>query len=499
MVTLILLLLLFEIFTVNGNYPSYPTGHISEPTDEEIGRAIVVRPTEAWGYFMRQENSIRLLLIGGSNTAVGVYGKFLEEYIVQNISSISAVKNLGVGGTGPDLRLELPVFGVEHLPPSKWPNLVLLEYCVNSINNADTAILMDQLINLIKDKWTRYKAQVPSFIILELFCIVGEYDHAKAANLTSTPQDRVQALNTYDPTGINLRGAGPGMYHISVARFYQIPYISITDAIYPAFSRHFIANDLTEEWAYNPLGCHLSIDGYNLIVDRILGPFLREQMKPHSSDALLLHHKHSHHNHSHSHYELQSIYDHNLRMHHPEVYEHSVIDYWVAWHWATRHDLLAAANFVKIFPETEYWKHAIPPNYAHAHYCFLSSERNSVAKGFISAPSYCNHTHSCKIDIGYLRSWNDSYIGNIECSLYSINEREGDAARIQIEHEHLVNGSVKHNGGTILSWDHHMFKNVPPGFLTIECRKPDDRVSCIGGLALTKTPRHNRRLRGRLL
>eukprot|EP01041_Mallomonas_annulata_P006126 gene6126-12404_t len=504
--TLVIILLLLgnELFLTNGDYPAYPTGHISEPSDEEISNAVIVRPTKAWGYFMRQEKTIRLLLIGGSNTEEGAYVDLLKQYILQNISSTSTVINMGVGGTGPEFRIGMPVFGVEHLPPRKWPNLVLLEYCVNSMYGEGTSVLMDQLLNIIKDKWVRYKARVPSFLMLEIFCIGWEYHRAKTGNLSSTPQDRVHALNTHEPVGINLRGAGPGMYHLEVARFYHIPYISTTDAMYPAFSRHFIAHNVTEEWAYNPVGCHFSVDGHFLLVDKILGPFLREQMEPHPSDALM--HKRLHAHHHHHNYELQSIYDHNLRMHHPEVYKHSVIEFWGAWA-QERADLLID-NFNKTFPETEHWKHDVPPNYAHVHYCFLSTKKDSVAKGFVSAPSYCNHTDRCEISIGYLRSWNSSYIGNLVCSLYSTNDRggggrNGHAARVQIGNEHLVNGSDKHIGGTVLNWDNNIFPNVPSVNLTIECRKPDNRLSCIGGLLLTRKPLHEdseesrRRLRAR--
>ena len=54
----------------------------------------------------------------------------------------------------------------------------------------------------------------------------------------------------------------------------------------------------------------------------------------------------------------------------------------------------------------------------------------------------------------------------------------------------IIKGNEKHSQGTVLNWD-HMFEDIPAGYVTLDCKKLDDRVSCICALSLQQTKRIN--------
>ena len=199
-----------------------------------------------------------------------------------------------------------------------------------------------------------------------------------------TPEGRLYRLNNYKgledhdhwkDIKINMRGL-PGMYHLNVARFYKIPYISITDALYPAFTRHYISNNITDKWDYNEPGCHLPPEGWKYVVDKIIIPFLIAQLDNDRDDAIISKEIEKHHIHN---KDIRNIYDHRIRMHHPIVYETKILEYWGTW--SIENSELFAFNYQKIFPATAHWNHTIPPNYKHEHYGFCSQSKDTHGKG----------------------------------------------------------------------------------------------------------------------
>ena len=103
---------------------------IGDPTDDELNRAFVSRPSETWGYYIRKEKSVRLMVLGGSPSvpAGGIrpYPIRLHNYVIKNISSTSYVLNRAIAGTGPELY-QSTGFDISHLPMKDWPNVILFE------------------------------------------------------------------------------------------------------------------------------------------------------------------------------------------------------------------------------------------------------------------------------------------------------------------------------------------------------------------------------------
>jgi hypothetical protein len=220
--------------------------------------------------------------------------------------------------------------------------------------------------------------------MLEAWCVGQGSEYDSSDNTLQTPEGRLHRLNNlkgfesdefWKDVGINMR-ALPGMYHLNVARFYRIPYISITDALYPAFTRHYISNNITEEWEYNQPGCHLPPEGWKYVVDKIIIPFLINQLNNNRDDNIISKDIEKHHGHN---KDIRNIYDHRLRMHHPSVYEARTLEYWSTW--SIENSDLYAFNYRKIFPQTEYWNHTMPPNYKHKHYGFCSQYKDTHARG----------------------------------------------------------------------------------------------------------------------
>ena len=65
------------------------------PTAEELSRGLAYRPNEKWGWRMRKEKSIRLLTLGGSNTAY-FYGTTYPEFLIRSIHRLYNATELHV-------------------------------------------------------------------------------------------------------------------------------------------------------------------------------------------------------------------------------------------------------------------------------------------------------------------------------------------------------------------------------------------------------------------
>ena len=49
--------------------------YVGDPTIDEIAQAYEVKPLKSWGHQARTQNSMRILNIGGSNTAICTFCK----------------------------------------------------------------------------------------------------------------------------------------------------------------------------------------------------------------------------------------------------------------------------------------------------------------------------------------------------------------------------------------------------------------------------------------
>ena len=113
----------FSISIVSKVLPDTISGNITsdyEPDSDELSRGVSLKPTASWGAQLRQENSIRVLCIGGSVTAgregkywdkqkgafvniIGVgFVQFLDAFLKEKVSANSYALNEGRSGRGPE-------------------------------------------------------------------------------------------------------------------------------------------------------------------------------------------------------------------------------------------------------------------------------------------------------------------------------------------------------------------------------------------------------------
>ncbi len=81
------------------------------PTSKEQKKAVANQPDSVWGHQARTEKSLRILAIGGSNTArLDGYVKMLDVFVRQTFPLSSCVLNRGVSGMGADYFVGEDVF-----------------------------------------------------------------------------------------------------------------------------------------------------------------------------------------------------------------------------------------------------------------------------------------------------------------------------------------------------------------------------------------------------
>ena len=310
------------------------------PTDDELDRALVVRPPVWWGHSMRQKRSLRMLLLGGSNTGrETLYAGVLQRAVATRVAAgelhhTSYVLNEGIRGAGIAANLNRKFeFELSH-PPELWPNIVSLEFSVNDVAGWESVLKLENLVRILTARWHEKGLRRPSFLLLDLMTVGSVYTSPEVEALDEQPKKQVPGgfrtgryNRAYPPrkqyfdqpiTGnVNAevaklnpprdycaqlqhqhklhgrpcypfgfsRGASTGNYFAIVARFHQIPMLSTADAMFPSFTRHFVGSVAhasgtyeQQRWPFTLDGAHMSYFMSMLLVKRIILPFLDKEL-----------------------------------------------------------------------------------------------------------------------------------------------------------------------------------------------------------------------------
>lgn len=420
------------------------------PTTEEIDRALSLSrltPT-SWAENIVQTKSIRILLLGGSNTANYKYGQLLETKLLVNNalpypwlnSNTSYILNGGISGHGPTItKLSFE----SELSPSQWPNVILMEYSVNCNSEWNCIYETKSVIRYYETLYQRHNISAPSFVFLELFRnglyvlnaaetkafsylkqiknTCDQYQIVKDHNLNTTAF--VTLGSTY-----NYRGSAFGMQLLEFARYNSYPILSFTDALFPSFVR-FMDNHLTcASWPLTSDGVHFDGLGLTIIVDVMLD-FFRHNIdkalsRTHEDASLSTRH--------HSSGGAASSYLKLLQSHLP-LFALSNFD--------SGDLLMQHRQWGTNIPYDEWLQHIIKRNQGfHAtylqhhddgrHECYGSTETNATIELAVGVRnSYVvNYPESekaklrFKVMLGYLHSWNTSYVGDMKCRFYAMEE-----------------------------------------------------------------------------
>jgi hypothetical protein len=505
------------------------------PTNDEIERGVVISPPRYWGFemFRKSTPSVRILALGGSNTASPKgYVPFLESLIIELFPDDSYVINAGMAGTPPVKR----IFGFEsNLPPEKWPNLITLEYSVNCPSGWDCVIALDSMINFINRKYQRRNIPLPSYLIFELFRVGSFYskdwestfmieqydpacDHIVIKNNPNITQLFPPSLS-FGSDGFN-RGTNNGPYFSALARFYRIPLISAADVLWPSFIRYYKTHPTCAKWPFTYDGVHISELGSLFMMNYVFRPFFQK---------LAAHFHHFKHDltpaEREAHYKyfmLSKSTDENVRMFPLSVYLGSVVAEYNSWGTGIRNSLVDAA-----LSSSEHFdfQPLSPKHDDQAHVCFGSTSPRGIARFLVAFPDQFYHDFLHKengtvdhsrfhLALSMVHSWDSSMIGDVSCQLYqlpdSLTDQTHQASRKFLEttfkngnnnpeiysnplfNQPLVirgNQDPAAPGSTLKDTTPRiteLTENISLSKYLLECKKLDERLSCFTRIALSE-------------
>ena len=323
-----------------------------------------------------------------------------------------------------------------------------MEFSVNSKPDISYLKLFDQLVHSLGYLWQSNGLSPPAFVILDLFAI-GEFYSTKGEILRNLPQypDQLHSGGqppTYfidpllepDDTSAELaeiskfnkgatlssrgfsRGASVSDSFVQLARFYGIPMISTIDAMFPSFTRFFVhsvdgRNDHQNQmWPFSHDGIHLSKLGQTYMLEKLLMPMLEKQLQ----------HPFSPHDHRNSLYEASDI-----RLFPASNYAiPGVLASFSSWGKGTNH----LKEIVLHSPGWEFVSTLYHESDGE-HVCYGSSTAvvaDTPARFTLHYSNrYCNSVTGqlCMLEVGYVHSWNTSYIGDAVCNIYPFDDGTG--------------------------------------------------------------------------
>jgi hypothetical protein len=207
----------------------------------------------------------------------------------------SYLLNEGVSGSGPMMTR----YRFESWPVHLWPNVVSMEYMVNcGAFGWGCEESIETVIQYIRAKYTKNHVSPPVFLFLELFRAETIYswqgkEHLKLdklqrpndphceVNISLSEVNRNISWFTPHPLQhhFNNRGSENSLFLTEFARFYNYPILSVRDAFYPSFVRFFAKHDVCVPWPMTKDGVHLSRFGSHIFVKHIFKPFLHQVIR----------------------------------------------------------------------------------------------------------------------------------------------------------------------------------------------------------------------------
>ncbi len=383
------------------------------------------------------------MCLGGSNTANDDgYVKLLTQMVKENETIVNSngsyVINAGLSGNGPYRTM----YEFEKTYPlSRWPNLITLEFSVNSNFDWGAAKNIDILIHFINMKYIKKSLAIPSYLVIDLWFAASYYDREFTEyhiNATYNPFENM-TLNEVNPNitmltptendmrnyaGLRVfnRGSPSTAFITSLCRFYGYPMISTAEALFPAFTRYYATHDSADHYfKYTRDGTHLSALGVDLLVNKMIKPFLHKQL----ARREVYDPRHAN----------GTEYNYDIRLFPKNEYpEFNILHEWHVW--GKLDDYLATI----LLPGNEWTKTSLRNHPDNLHNCYGSTTENSKFK--VSIPIQVRDNCSpCRIQFGYLHSWNTSYIGTARCTIY----KNSPVDEINLKHEqYTAEGNVFH-------------------------------------------------------
>lgn len=463
-----------------------------KPTDEELERALVVQPPSYWGepfYLENKSPSIRILVLGGSNSAnddnyVPILHTMLQEWMPDKNS---LVYSGAISGHGPTRMRH----AFEGLDTSKWPNVVILEFAVN-FDGLESIKALDQLVGFMNQKYTAKELPIPSYLVFELFRVSSFYNwketfHDPTCNETVI-EHNPNITNLQPPEGIHPgdfgfnHGSKDGMYLSMFARFYRIPLISVVDALWPSFVRYYDTHLTCSQWPFTRDGVHLSPFGanYNFFARMLARP----EPIAHSLEA------------------RKTLFaDLQARLFDPSLYRlpESIAEFHT---WGV--NVPDTLNYIIVPKLTTGFALQRFPHHEHDdhHLCYGSVEPEAVLTLALGVPaSYFKHHRTehrvlVQVQLGLVFSWNASLVGDLTCTTHLLNTTHYDDPNQPMELQTLQGTTpliIHTNPHTVRDTTPHTVTLTSPlvfpipqldSMYALQCKKLDSRLTCFASLSL---------------
>ena len=350
----------------------------------------------------------------------------------------------------------------------------------------------DILMRLLKKKWALHGLEEPEFVLIEFFSV--EYIYRKIRfPVWENQKDRIDRMNNISlsrewfssgTVGFD-RGTSQSVHISTFARFYCIPLLSWTDVGFPAMLRHFTqvdSLDFSIDNLWSPKmwdGTHLTLRGQQLVGEQLLGTFFLEQVK--SRDVIVPKRSNTSH-----------CYDFDLHMFAPERRDVELYRYSS---WGLKPGQENTLAYLVIPNATSSFVFMRPPHRLHSqdndHTCYGSHVQYDMAKFTVPSPpeNDCEIEPGCSLRISTLHSWNQTYIGNLDCSLYEGSIIDFVLSTLQPLVTRTILGSSNLNGETMTQYTipltSPLWKNLTTNkTYSIVCAKLDARFTCIDTISV---------------
>jgi len=332
----------------------------------------------------------------------------------------------------------------------------------------------------------------PRFIFYE-FMTIGVFRDTTLRNRNPTRTDRLNFIHAFhdsaDPGIYFNRGCSTCTYTTALFRFYDFPYISLVDALFPSYIRHYL-NDTTfdQPWTWVADGTHLSEFGNYMIVQHVLKPFYHQIMQENIPKTTFDERNMNYNIYPWNSFNISEM----VTMFPPpwDRFRRSTEGYWSSWS-DTNDNFNTLSNIVSASPKKSWqWTTSKMNNYYDEetikdHTCYGSTNYNATAILPFYAPEKCRDAtkYRCEVMLYYIHSWNTSHFGDAFCELFSVKTQKVKLNEVSIYGN--IDGTGKNIRSTV-PIAHKISSSVLDGAYSLECRvKTASRLSCISGLKLT--------------
>lgn len=427
------------------------------PTESEIAKALSFQKVrEDWGYQARQERSLRVFAIGGSNTRLFRYAKaIITDFANETSHPLWNCSFDKIGVTGVDAKRFIGArFGFESWEHSLWPNVIMLDFSANvqTWKSSTAGLCIDIITRYVRSKYSALNLTEPAIMFLEFFHGGALFDDLKA-NPNASWQHKQEILRHEICNEVSDNRCSNYLQIRKVAAFYQYPIVSWRELALDALVRFYLKNNTKHssntdhEWLYCPDGAHFSYPGGVYFYDTLLGPFFRHIMTPRLEPK----------------WDGRSPFmsSQTKRLYPPTNISLDMVTF-----------VGSMLNSVVHSPVLWYsWEF-------HAENYLCSSDKKSGISLSIQVPTECNRAYSCSLSVGFVHSWNASHYGHLSCKVYDqehtmvkqmlVNSTHDDTGKL-IRHTLSLRTSVSVNRA---------------GNFSLYCDKLDDRLTCLTSVAV---------------